>query len=180
MQAHIFVNVPDVRQTHPFDCGPACLRSIAKYFGVNKTEDDLIELCGADPDGADPHDIVKVAKSLGLEAEFHNNFTAEKLKAEIDKGRPVICEIQAWGKPQNYDKLNDGHYVIAVGYDDEYIFFEDPSLKFIRGFLTYEEMESRWKERENDGSEYHHSVVVVWQESHPQNKKILNKARHIN
>lgn len=180
MQAKILIDLPDVRQSFGYDCGPACLRSIATYYGVGTgKEDDFIQACRAKPDGAHPRDIVKAAKALGLKAEFHDHYTAGKLRNRIKEGKPVICEIQAWGNAVKYFRLEDGHYVVAIGYDDDNIFFEDPSLKGVRGFLTYEEMEERWQELEENGDQWFHSVIVVWNESHPKQEQVLNKVKHI-
>lgn len=37
----------------------------------------------------------------------------------------------------------DGHYVVAIGYDRRNIYFEDP-YKFVRTYLSFEELEIRW------------------------------------
>lgn len=46
---------------------------------------------------------------------------------------PVIVLIQAWldDYEEDIDWNNiweDGHYVVAIGSDDKYIYFEDPSI----------------------------------------------------
>ena len=56
--------------------------------------------------------------------------------------------IQAWkddDDPTPYpEDVQDGHYVVAIGYDQEYFYFEDP---WIIGSLTYmrkNELMGRW------------------------------------
>ena len=54
-----------------------------------------------------------------------------------------MVALQAYGNRKqqlaNYaEGWTDGHWVIAIGYDREGIFFEDPSLQAVRGYLTDE------------------------------------------
>jgi len=180
LKACVKINLPETRQTHRYDCGANCLKGICRYYGVGPDDEDAyIEMIHAKPDGAHPKDIVKAARSLGLKAEFHNRFSVKRLKKCLDESKPVICEIQAWCKPENYHKLVAGHFVVAIGYDDDHIFFEDPLLKSARGFLGWDEFVGRWKEREMNGDLFTRSVVIVWKEGVPLKKKVLNKARHI-
>ena len=39
---------------------------------------------------------------------------------------------------------DDGHWVVAIGYSPTGVFFEDPSLQAVRGFLSYRELLTRW------------------------------------
>lgn len=181
IQATVMVNVPDVRQSENFDCGPCCLRSISKYFDVGpKTEEEFIEICGTSKkDGTHPKQIQKAAEKLGLKTKFYTGLTIESLKSYIDQRKPVIVEIQAWGNPKKYEKLNDGHFVIAIGYDDSNFYFEDPSLLRIRGYLPYDEFDSRWQELESNGDKFYHSGLVIWSNKEKRKSTILNKAEHI-
>ncbi len=74
--------------------------------------------------------------------------TISLLENSLDQKRPVIVLIQAWKDdddpipyPSNFD---NGHYVVAIGYDRDYIYFEDP---WIHGSLTYmsrSDLYDRW------------------------------------
>jgi predicted double-glycine peptidase len=52
------------------------------------------------------------------------------------RGRPVIVQIQAWGdEGTDYtNDFDDGHYVVAIGFDENYLYFEDP---WIIGNIAY-------------------------------------------
>ena len=59
--------------------------------------------------------IIKTAGKYGHSAKaYHGNIDA--LKARLQLGRPIICLIT---------NDNDTHYVVAVGYDTEYIYLVD-------------------------------------------------------
>jgi uncharacterized protein YvpB len=74
--------------------------------------------------------------------------TVSSLTGVLSTGRPVIVLIQAWKDeddltPYEYD-FEDGHYVVAIGFDNDYIYFEDP---WIHGSITYMskgELSDRW------------------------------------
>jgi hypothetical protein len=94
-----------------------------------------------------------------LEASRYNdellNFTGMTvagLKKWIDAKRPVIVSIQAWAeKSVNYPAdWGDGHYVMAVGYDQENIYFMDPSLLGNYGYIPIGEFVKRWHDRDDE------------------------------
>ena len=62
--------------------------------------------------------------------------------------------MQAWAEPtpRSYTKVwNAGHWVIAIGYDAEGIYFEEPSLYASRGFIAYRKLTQRWHDVEGEG-----------------------------
>jgi predicted double-glycine peptidase len=182
IKATVMVNVPDVYQSHDYDCGPCCLRAIAKYFDVfPKDEEEFIKICGTSKkDGTHPNQLKKTAEKLGLEARFYTNLSIESLKTYIDQRRPVIVEIQAYGDPKKYKELKSGHFVIAIGYDKKNFYFEDPSLLHVRGYIPYAEFDSRWQEKETNGDYFYHDGLVVWKKNKEKRKiTVLNKAEHI-
>jgi len=125
------IPVKNVKQNHNYDCGAAALKSIAHFYDVPlESEREFIKLCDTSKrKGTHPDDIVAAARALGLRAGLYDHMSLDQLKSTLDKRIPVICAIQAYGEESDYDEPMNGHYVIAVGYDDRNIYFEDPSLK---------------------------------------------------
>lgn len=161
------IPIPIVNQQHSYDCGPAALNSIAKFFGVEKEQDDLIKMCRAGKiKGTHPEDLVNCAEQLGLQSLLIPNMKLNELLRHIAKKRPVICAIQAWGDKKQYHKLKNGHYVVAMGFDPEkeIIYFQDPSMDAgFRGHLSFDEFLNRWHDEEvYPKREIHHMGVVVW------------------
>lgn len=142
-----------VRQSHDYDCGAAALRSVAASFGVGPdTEEEFIEICKTCKEtGTPPNELVRAAKNIGLKAKIISHMGMQNLMHFLDRGKPVICAIQAWGKEDEYDKLDDGHYIVAIAYDDKNIYFEDPSMDGDRGRLSHDEFLERWKDRDYRG-----------------------------
>jgi predicted double-glycine peptidase len=83
--------------------------------------------------GASIHEILRVAREFGLKADHHFNMTFDDLTGYLNRNVPVIVLIQAWiDDDEGYINWNDiwedGHYVVAIGYDNMYIYIEDPSI----------------------------------------------------
>lgn len=166
----IKISLPKVEQTTGYTCGAAALRAICLYYGIGPDdEDDYRRIVGSDPDdGTPPKNIVKAAKKLGFHVKSKENMTLDNLRMRLTKGIPVICALQAWGPPKQYHKDSNGHYVIAIGYDDDKIYFEDPSMKKNRGFLTNNEFLERWHDKETGGTRYERLGIAIWTVKMPE------------
>lgn len=160
----IKIPVPNVQQTTKFSCGAAVTQSVCCYFGVGPDEqNEYMERLHAVPDGGiAPTDIVKFCKDYGLCADAIENMTTEQLIEYIEKGRPVICAMQAYGTKKEYKNWSSGHYVVAIGYDKKNIYFEDPMSTGRRVFLAIDEFAERWHDYDKHNKEYNHLGIVIW------------------
>jgi predicted double-glycine peptidase len=166
----IKVPVLNVRQQTRFSCGAAVLHTVCTYWGIESdNEFDYIEALESDPQmGTPPDRIITFARQRGLKAKEQHDMTIADLKYNLDRGRPVIVLIQAWGDKKEYKSLNrHGHYVIVIGYDSRKIYIEDPVLEGIRGCLTNKQFEERWHDRDGDGNYYTKYGISVWRKGKP-------------
>ncbi len=184
----IKVPIPSVKQQGDFTCGAAALRAIASFYKTGPTtECDFAKAVNASPQkGTHPKDLIKAAKSFGLKVIAKEHMTINELKTHLNKQHPIICNIQAWGddktkskRDQEYKKRNDGHYVIAIGFNDTHIYFEDPTLKGNRGRLTYEDFDKRWHDKETNGDKTDHLGIVIWKDTSDTDAQYLTKATKI-
>ena len=179
--AEIKIDLPSVRQSKNFDCGAAALRSIAEFFkaGPDK-EQEYIKLVNATHEkGSTPIAVMAGAKKIGLQAEMHKKMTIRQLISFLEQKKPVICAIQAWGDKKTYPDRKSGHYVIAIGYDNQKIYFEDPSLQGKRGFLSHHDFNKRWHDEEDNGDVYDHAGLVIWKDTANNDEEHLPKAGKI-
>lgn len=148
--------IPDVRQSTNYSCGAAALQAVLSYYGVDKRERDLMDMLKTSPEaGTSPDNIVRVARELGFRAEPRENLKYEDLEEAYRDGVPVICDIQAWtaAPPGNQawaEDWEDGHYVVLLGADPQFIYVEDPSLLGTRGIIPKPEFLDRWHDYEGD------------------------------
>jgi predicted double-glycine peptidase len=158
------ISVPLTRQSTDYTCGVAVMQSILGYYGDDVREDKLAKALGADTkNGTDYKNSVTYAKSKGYEVTIYNDMTLEQLQECISKGQPVICAIQAWSeKPSDYKKdWEDGHYVIAVGYDKERIYFMDPATLGNYTYIPIPEFLDRWHDVDQRGDKLIHFGMVI-------------------
>ena len=94
--AEPMLDVPDVRQSTDWDCGACAFLSVAKFFGVDGTEEEFISLLGSNPEhGTEPDMIVNAGQELGLRPmEFANDIDGVLLDKYIAAGHPVIVCMQ--------------------------------------------------------------------------------------
>jgi predicted double-glycine peptidase len=97
--------------------------------------------------------IQTFAKRHGYKTAIYKNSTVPALEKLLDAGTPVICLIQAWPERKvNYAKdWDDGHYVVAVGYDKNNLYFMDPCTLGKYTFIPRAEFLTRW--HDTDGKE---------------------------
>jgi predicted double-glycine peptidase len=150
------LDIPDTRQTFNYDCGAKAVQTVLAYYGVDAREDKLMKQMGTTEEGTAVVEVIRALEGAGLEVE-HGKMTVDRLKEAIDQKWPVILPLQAWAEdPMSIDWVTDeedGHYVIAIGYDGDRIFFEDPS-SFRRVYLSEEEFLKRWHDKDEDGIIY--------------------------
>lgn len=166
LKPKVKLDFPEFRQVFNYDCDVTALQQILIYYGIEKREEELIELLKPNKThGTKISKVIEISKYFGLEAEVLKNTTIEKVKSLIDEGIPPLLLVQSW-RDYSTDNLdwrkdyNDGHTVIAIGYNDFCIFFEDPA-SVNRTYLTYEELEKRWHDIGDDNKTKIHKVAIV-------------------
>jgi len=162
IQENKTISFPDVRQSKSFSCGASAVQAILYYYGIEIREDKLISKLNTNSEeGTNINRIEKLFKEYNLKTKSQQLMTIDDLKSYIDKNIPVIICIQAWGdKNKDYSSYDNGHYVIAVGYDDKNIICEDPSLNDNRGSLSYQELDKRWHDIDGKNKLEHFGIVV--------------------
>jgi predicted double-glycine peptidase len=149
-----WVQVPAVTQQSNFSCGPAAALALLRYWRPEAFESvDEAALYApletTNARGTEPEPIAALLRRNGLDAEYrHGDVTVADLEREVDAGHPPIVDLQAWtDHPTPYRETWDaGHYVVMVGYDDERLFFADPSTMTPHGYayLPRNEFDERW------------------------------------
>jgi predicted double-glycine peptidase len=115
-------------------CGPASLKIVLDYYGVQETEEELAKLCGTTVElGTSDEQIKKAAESLGFRVEIKEECELEDIQMWLDKKVPVIVDWFTRGHSGYTDEdIADGHYSVVAGLDADYIYLQDPELGGIR------------------------------------------------
>jgi ABC-type bacteriocin/lantibiotic exporter with double-glycine peptidase domain len=165
-QSSKIIRVPLTRQATDYTCGVAALQAILAYYGEDVREDVLAKALHANHKiGTRYKNIQHYAEAHGLTVHVDLEMTIEQLKNSLQSGHPVLCLIQAWAEKKTDYKTDwdDGHYVVAVGFDDERVIFMDPSTAGHYTYIPLQEFAQRW--HDVDGTvKLNHFGMSLWKE----------------
>jgi ABC-type bacteriocin/lantibiotic exporter with double-glycine peptidase domain len=119
---------------HASMCGPASLKIVLDYYGVNKNEAELARLTGVTKKlGTNDKGIEKAAQKLGFKVVIKNNCNFTDIEKWLTRGVPPIVNWFTRGRQDYPDsEMADGHYSVVCGLDDTYIYLQDPETGGIR------------------------------------------------
>ncbi len=118
--------IPYFKQEKSTTCGPACMRMVLAFEGMDCSENELEIICDAGWLGNTCGDLAKGAKKLGFESEEIENTTINDLKELLESKQPIIALISPsvlYGGIAGF-----GHFVVIIGLDAEKIYYHDPAL----------------------------------------------------
>jgi len=127
---------------HKDMCGPASLKIVLDYYGIEKSEKELVKMTGWNKIlGVNDRGIKKAAEKLGFKVKIKNNSNYKDIQSWLNKGVPVIVNWFTKGR-NDYPESEtaDGHYSVAVGLDDKFIYLQDPEIGKIRKIKRYDFM----------------------------------------
>jgi len=168
-------NFPNLRQGFDYDCGATALQSVLFYYGINERLDKIMKLVKTQETGTNILNIKKIAEKYGLKTNL-GKMTIDEVKSFVDKKIPVILLVQAWTNEKNVDWENDwddGHYVIAIGYNKSKMYFEDPS-SISKTFLTYEEFKKRWHDAIVNKKYINYGLAIFGKKPADNHQKVIH------
>lgn len=125
---------PQERQYDKMDCGPTCLKIVAKHYGRFYSLQFLRELCSVTKEGVSLADLIYTADKIGLKSHAVK-CTVNDLKTQINL--PVILH---WG---------ESHFVVLYKIKGNKIYISDPA----KGKIVYglEAFQKKWLKENNKG-----------------------------
>lgn len=130
-----FLQVKPFQETlHGGYCGPASLKIVLDYYGVQKSEKEVAERCGRDSElGTNDISIKRAAKSYGFNVEIKNKASFTDIQKWLTKEVPVTVNWFTRGRSDyNNSEAPDGHYSVVIGLDKENIYLQDPEIGAVR------------------------------------------------
>ena len=164
-------SMPDTRQSTEYSCGAAAMQAVLGYWGRDIGEEDVREMLNTNEvSGTYPDDIIRVAKALGLQAEYKENMSMADLENYVAEGIPVVVDCQAWRSVSQYneswaDTWNNGHWLVVIGIDENNVTLEDPYILGDRGYMSREEFLARWHnvrglDETDTGKQIHMGIAI--------------------
>jgi predicted double-glycine peptidase len=138
------------RQITDYSCGASALRAVLSYWGRDIDEAQLMELLHTNSEvGTFPENIASGARSLGFDAKVIENLTLDQVEQFTADCSPVIALAQVWlserepGRPLE-EIWDNGHYVVVLGVDNDYVYFQDPFIQMSKAFVPRKIFEDHW------------------------------------
>ncbi|HUY69815.1 MAG TPA: C39 family peptidase [Candidatus Tyrphobacter sp.] len=115
-------------------CGPASLKMVLAYWGLQKSESELARLLGVKKGlGTDDKSLKLAAEKHGFKVKIKNNASFADLERWLGKGVPVMVDWFSRGRlDYPLSAVPDGHYSVVVGLDKTHIYLQDPEIGGLR------------------------------------------------
>lgn len=170
--------MPLTYQCYDYTCGVGAVQSVFWYYGKELRHDELAKVLGPDPiKGTNYRKMVEFARSLGFQVDVRTQMSLGDLKKLIDDRKPVIVLVQAWPDspvkwPESWD---EGHYAVAIGYDDRNIYFMDASTLGHYTFIPIPEFLDRWHDKDDQEKLIHFGMVITREGATIYNPDIIKR-----
>jgi len=144
------------------DCGPACVAMILNGLEVNVSTNTVYRKTGARANEyVSVSQMMNAAASYGIDFNYFYPWNLDDLKRSIMGGRAFIPLVHygEWSKLGLTQSTFTGpHFVVVVGFDEHYIYVNDPLWKDARRSegehkrWTYEQFTKAWGNAHKDGN----------------------------
>lgn len=105
-------------------CGPAVLKIVFSFYGINKTEEELGKICGTSAEkGTNISGLKKAADFFGFKFFIKDLADFKDIQYFIKRKTPVIVD---------WFSVDEGHYSVAIGFDNKNIYLADPEFSETR------------------------------------------------
>jgi ABC-type bacteriocin/lantibiotic exporter with double-glycine peptidase domain len=150
----VLLSVPHQLQQNDGDCLAACAAMILAHLGRKIDYPQLLQLLNIQSYGA-PAGNIRQLTQLNLKVTYSQT-DMTGLEAMLQQGQPVIVFVRT-GELPHWTYSTD-HALVVVGYDDEYIFVNDPDRKAVEVPIAIPrgDFELAWIERD-----YYYALITT-------------------
>jgi ABC-type bacteriocin/lantibiotic exporter with double-glycine peptidase domain len=129
MASHLALKTKRFRQSEA-RCGPAALKIVAQYFGMELPEAELARICRTSSvSGTTGINLVTAARKLGFAARIVDGASFKTIAAWLCRGVPVIVDWMSTGHSEaGASRVARGHYSVVCGLTSKEIILEDPAI----------------------------------------------------
>lgn len=127
------INVLPWKQSDSARCGPASIKMILSYYGIDALEDEIAARCNQTYElGCTDNDMKIALESYGLAVKIQNNSTLQDLEYWIQHHIPIIVDWFTPGISPDPSDMPNGHSSVVVDIDSEAVYLLDPEDAKIR------------------------------------------------
>jgi len=117
-------NIKHWQQQREDDCLIACCKMVLDYLGIDKETGWLWQQLAVDQVTPFPR-IITLAAALGIVVDVSTGGALAQFAPILEAGLPIIVAVDADGP--SYWPYVRHHAAVVVGFDEEYVFINDPA-----------------------------------------------------
>lgn len=127
------INISPFKQSDSSLCGPAVIKMILSYYGIDALESEIAIRCEHNyKEGCTDLQMKAAIESYGLAVNIYNDSTLESLEYWLQHHIPIIVDWFTPGTGSGLEEMPDGHSGIVVEIDKEKVYLLDPEIGQIR------------------------------------------------
>lgn len=127
------LRVKPFRQTDSSRCGPASLKMVLGYHGLELTETELCRLTNHTFElGCSNEDMRKAAATLGFKTSMYDHANWGDIEYWLQRDIPIIVDWMTSGYAPGTSDTPIGHSSVVIGLDSVFIHLLDPEFGWIR------------------------------------------------
>ncbi len=119
------IKVLPFKQSDTSRCGPAVIKMILGYYGIDVTEDEICLQCDHSYEkGCTDRGMQKAFKHYGFATKIKENSTFDEVEYWIKNHYPVIVDYFSGG--ESLGEMSDGHSGIILDINKENVYLLEP------------------------------------------------------
>jgi len=147
---NVLLSVPHFEQSRDGTCLPACVQMVLSFWGEEVTEARLIQDLGTKRYGTRISNVERL-RDKGYDV-LVGPLTRSDLESYITSGQSVIARV--WTPMLDYWDAVTSHVVVVVGYNDDFVFLNDPAMATAPIPVLWDAFLAAW-------AEYDETAVVL-------------------
>jgi ABC-type bacteriocin/lantibiotic exporter with double-glycine peptidase domain len=145
---NVLLSVPHFEQSRDGACLPACVRMVLAYWDQSLSEAEVAKILGAKAYGTPISNVLRLDRQ-GFQVDLAP-LTPDQLKDILLVNRPVIARV--WTPMLEYWPHEDtSHVVVVVGFDETYVYLNDPALSKPAQATVWDSFLAAWAEFDETG-----------------------------
>ena len=138
------ISIPHFPQGHMKSCIPASVRMVLHYLGIERSEAEISQVLDTQEEGTSLLNVPMLADAGWGVTATADEISFQVLKENMDQGVPVIVAVETKHLPHWKGMDNCLHALVVVGYDNEFVYVNDPKFVDAPQTVTWQDFSAAW------------------------------------